>query len=141
VLTKRPGRMDEYMRRAPFDLPANIWHGVTVEGFKNENRIVRMLRNRCLVNTFVSFEPLLSSVKGVSLRNVDLAIIGGESGPGARPMEMSWVYEIIEEARRVGCAVFVKQLGSVWAKGNNSKTSKGEDPSEWPPELRIQEMP
>ena len=144
VLTKRPAIMYDYIRSAPFDLRENMWHGVTVEGFATINRIDYLQANRCLFGKFVSFEPLLDSVKGVALNGIDWVIIGGESGPGARPMHPSWVKEIIEEARKCGCAIFVKQMGAQWASYadyEGDRTRKGDNPEQWPSWAQIQEFP
>jgi protein gp37 len=65
---------------------------------------------------FVSFEPLLGSVRHADLRNIQWAIVGGESGPRARPMNVEWVYEIRDACRRTGAAFFFKQWG-----GSNKK--------------------
>lgn len=72
---------------------------------------------------------------------VDWVIVGGESGPGARPMAQEWASSIVRQCKAASVAVFVKQLGSVWARQNNSRTQKGSDPSEWPEVLRVREMP
>jgi protein gp37 len=67
-------------------------------------------------------------------------IVGGESGPGARPMDLAWARDLIEQCRAVGTAVFVKQLGSRLARDLGA-TGKGEQPEYWPPDLRIREYP
>ncbi|MFJ2279166.1 DUF5131 family protein [Streptomyces sp. NPDC087866] len=80
---------------------------------------------------------------------IDWVIIGGESGPGARPFNPQWAADLIEDSRRAGAAPFVKQLGSVWARNwtVNGKTvaahgdTKGGDPQYWPAHLRVREYP
>jgi len=113
ILTKRPERM----ARIAASLPKlqNVWLGTSVE---SEAYIHRLddLRNTPAAIRFVSFEPLLSSVKKANLRSIDWAIVGGESGPAARPMEAIWVREIQESCRRSGTAFFFKQWG-----GKNKK--------------------
>lgn len=69
------------------------------------------------------------------------AIIGGESGPRARPCDLGWIREIVAQCRTAGVAPFVKQLGSVWAKTNGAKHSHGGEISEWPEDLRVREFP
>lgn len=69
-------------------------------------------------------------------------IIGGESDRvDPRPMELDWVHDLIDQCRKAGVAVFVKQLGSAWARKNGARDWKGADPSEWPPSLRVREFP
>lgn len=80
---------------------------------------------------------------------IDWAIVGGESGPGARPMDPAWAASIVEQCQHSKVAVFVKQLGSVWARDFtvNGRTvaahgdTKGGKPEYWPAELRVREYP
>jgi len=93
---------------------------------------------------FVSFEPLLEDLGDVDLTGIDWAIIGGESGPGARPMAIDWARALVEQCAATGTACFVKQLGANARVGpfqlaHNSR--KGGDPSEWPEDLRVREWP
>lgn len=146
VLTKRAGAMRNNVT-ALYDRgilthenSKHIWHGVTMEYVWSHARLVA-LRDTPTHVRFVSFEPLIGPVRDVALDGIDWFIIGGESGPGARPMNMSWVYEIIEEARKYDCKIFVKQMGAAWAKRHDSESSKGELMREWPEDLRVQEFP
>lgn len=155
VLTKRAERMRDavtWMHERGIltrENSAHIWHGVTVENYKNADRIYPYLNDTPSKIRFISCEPLLDDwlprkiMQGYMnvLSGVDWVIIGGESGPKARPMDVQWARDFVGVARRGGCKVFVKQLGSVWAKKNNSLTSKGENPDEWPEDLRIREFP
>jgi len=75
-----------------------------------------------------------------STEGLDWVIVGGESGPGARPMHPEWVRSLVEQCREVGIPVFVKQMGSVWAQDHGGP-SKGGDPAYWPEDLRVREMP
>lgn len=68
-------------------------------------------------------------------------IVGGESGPGARPMDLDWVRDIRDQCAATGTSLFVKQLGTVWAKQNHATSRKAGDPLEWPEDLRIRQMP
>ena len=68
-------------------------------------------------------------------------IVGGESGPNARRLELDWIRDVINQCREANVPVFVKQLGSVWAKENSAKHRRGADMSEWPEDLRIREWP
>ena len=76
------------------------------------------MRRAPAVIRFVSFEPLIGSVQGVNLDKLDWAIVGGESGPHARPMNVAWVDEIEAMCRATGTAFFFKQWG-----GKNKKAS------------------
>jgi len=128
----------------------NVWLGVSVEDQRRTPRIDTLRRTPAAVR-FVSFEPLLGPIEA-DLTGISWAIIGGESGQGARKMERAWVESLISQCRRDGVAVFVKQLGSVWASKKQPRPmkdtpqgrkfdSKGENPENWPEHLRIQEYP
>jgi protein gp37 len=108
VLTKRAERMAEMSRTLPV-LP-NVWLGVSVE---NDDHAFRLdhLRAASAAIRFASFEPLLGSVARANLAKIDWAIVGGESGPGARPMSETWVRDIRTACRQTGTAFFFKQWG------------------------------
>ena len=72
---------------------------------------------------------------------LDWIIFGFESGPKARPGDLQWIRDGIDQCRFAGIAPFVKQLGSVWARENKAKDRKGENPAEWPADLRVREFP
>jgi protein gp37 len=72
---------------------------------------------------------------------INWVIVGGESGPGARPMELEWAGDLVEQCQAAGVAVFVKQLGSVWARDHWAADSKGGDWERWPEDLRVREYP
>lgn len=76
-----------------------------------------------------------------ALLGIDWTIIGGESGPGARPLDLSWVSDLVADSRAAGSAPFVKQLGSVWARNNGATDAKGGKPDDWPARLRVREYP
>jgi protein gp37 len=113
ILTKRPERMAEVANSLP--LLSNVWLGVSVESSDYYWRLDELRRVKAAIR-FVSFEPLLSSVKKASLKQIDWAIVGGESGPRARPMDPRWVQEIHVACREAGTAFFFKQWG-----GRNKK--------------------
>jgi protein gp37 len=115
VLTKRP----ENMRRLTAHLPLlpNVWLGTSVESAEYADRI-RQLQATTAAIRFVSFEPLLDSVGPVDLAGIHWAIIGGESGPKARPMKVKWVDEIKRQCRSDGVRFFFKQWG-----GTNKKAA------------------
>jgi protein gp37 len=114
ILTKRP---IELLRRADELIwTQNIWIGVTVESYRYTHRIdaLRMVPARV---RFISFEPLLSAIpKTTSLKGINWAIVGGESGPGARPMDPSWVTGLRALCRKHKTAFFFKQWGGVRKK-------------------------
>lgn len=110
ILTKRPERMRELAAKLPL-LP-NVWLGTSVESADYLFRLDDMRATPAAVR-FVSFEPLLGSVAGADLRGIHWVIVGGESGPRARPMEPGWVMEIENACRSFGAAFFFKQWGGV----------------------------
>lgn len=117
VLTKRSSLMRNYVR-ARYDggrVPNHIWLGVSVEDAAHVSRIDHLKA----VNSdarFISFEPLLGSVGEVDLKGIAWAIVGGESGPGARPMEKAWATEIRDICQRDHVAFFFKQWGGARPK-------------------------
>ena len=113
VLTKRADRLPELTRElGPLK---NVWLGVSVEDADHVWRIDH-LKNTSGHVRFISFEPLIGSVGKVNLSGIDWAIVGGESGPGARPMEAVWADEIHAECKRWKTAFFFKQWGGVRKK-------------------------
>ena len=113
ILTKRPDRMAAITTKLPM-LP-NVWLGTSVESSDYLDRI-DCLRKVAAAVRFVSFEPLLGSVADSNLTNIHWAIVGGESGPRARPMMVEWVDEIEAACREFGTAFFFKQWGGVRKK-------------------------
>ncbi len=110
ILTKRAERLAEV---SPLlDWPDNVWMGVTVENADCAFRI-DYLRNVPAAVRFLSMEPLLSAVEDMDLNNIDWVIVGGESGPGARPIEKVWVQGILEQCRNANVPFFFKQWGGV----------------------------
>jgi protein gp37 len=103
VLTKRAERMAEISETLPV-LP-NVWLGVSVENGEHAFRLEYLRRTAAAIR-FVSFEPLLGSVAGADLTGIDWAIVGGESGPKARPMKQGWVREVRSICRSHGTAFF-----------------------------------
>jgi protein gp37 len=68
-------------------------------------------------------------------------IVGGESGPGARPMDLAWARSLVAECRAAAVAVFVKQLGRAWSQAACLGAGHGGDPERWPGDLRVRELP
>lgn len=113
VLTKRSERLAEL---APvLDWPENVWMGVTVENADCVGRVDN-LRNVPAAVRFLSMEPLLSEVGEMNLSGIDWVIVGGESGPGSRPMELEWVQDIRQQCLTADVPFFFKQWG-----GTNKK--------------------
>ena len=110
ILTKRSERLAEL---APgLDWPAYVWMGVTVENAACKNRIAHLQTVPATVR-FLSMEPLLGPPGELDLREIDWVIVGGESGPGARPMKPEWVVDIKTQCQRAGVPFFFKQWGGV----------------------------
>ena len=146
VLTKRPERAAEvigsWLRHVGRgQLPANIWLGISAENQATYDERIKWL-NRCLAQVrFLSLEPLLGPINLGDIKDVDWVIVGGESGPRARPLDLEWIWDILYQCRRAGVSAFIKQLGSHWAKRRGAQHSKGGDPDEWPKALRVRMFP
>jgi protein gp37 len=111
ILTKRP--MHAMTLLDDLSWTPNIWMGVSVESYRYTHRIEALRRIPAKVR-FVSFEPLLSAIPPVtSLEDIHWAIVGGESGPGARPIDPKWVKGLRSLCRKHGTAFFFKQWGGV----------------------------
>jgi protein gp37 len=123
ILTKRANRMTEYF--ANKTIPNNIWLGVTVECVSTKNRIDK-LRNLNASIKFLSCEPLLEDLGELDLNGIDWVIVGGESGPKARPMKQEWVLNIKEQVNKQNAAFFFKQWGTWGSDGvKRNKTENG----------------
>jgi protein gp37 len=115
VLTKRPERMQSLLRGC-FEGAAkaeHIWWGVSVENRRHGLPRIDALRRSDAEMKFLSCEPLLESLGKFSLKGINWVIVGGESGPGARPMKKAWVREIQKHCARAGVPFFFKQWGGV----------------------------
>ena len=110
LLTKRSERL---LQLGPFlEWRPHIWMGVSVEDEDYTFRIDHLRRTAAHVK-FLSIEPLLGSIRKLNLRGIDWVIVGGESGPGARPMDPQWVREIRDRCLRARVPFFFKQWGGV----------------------------
>ena len=145
VLTKRPARMAEFSRMFEahygFPVPSHVWMGTSVEDNAAACRIDELRAVRCRVR-FVSFEPLLEKIQKRSLRGIDWAIIGGESGPRYREMDPDWAYSIMDQCRRDGVRVFFKQWGGRTPKANGRRVRGriiGRYPAEQAADRRVRE--
>jgi protein gp37 len=130
ILTKRPERMRDVLKSSKFPVLKNVWLGASVE---NQDFVARidLLRETPAHIRFVSFEPLIGPIVGADLSDVHWAIVGGESGPGARSMERWWVEELRDTCRQQGVAFFFKQWGGV-RKNRTGRTLAGRTWNEYP---------
>lgn len=139
----------------------NVWLGTSVENQKYADQRIPPLLDTPAAVRFISAEPLLGPINlrprppgqqhlcircgqgpdvahhhsdGYRTRGIDWVIVGGESGPGARPMNLDWARSIVEQCRRAGVAPFVKQLGSRWGRDHH-------DIDRFPPDLQVREYP
>jgi protein gp37 len=110
VLTKRPERLLELDPGLAWQ--PNIWMGVSVENERYVPRVDLLRQTRAHVK-FLSIEPLLGPLPSLDLTGIDWAIVGGESGPGARPMQEDWVRDIRDRCVAAGVPFFFKQWGGV----------------------------
>ncbi|HSW02754.1 MAG TPA: phage Gp37/Gp68 family protein [Sedimentisphaerales bacterium] len=110
VLTKRSERLVRLSPKLPW--PDNVWMGVTVENSNYTSRI-RHLRQTSANVKFISIEPLLGPIPDIDLDGIDWTIVGGESGPGARPMRQEWAAGIRDQCLAAGVSFFFKQWGGI----------------------------
>ena len=140
LLTKRPQNIKrhalDYGWKSTERFPRNVWLGVSVETQDYMIRVERLIeywtRARIL---FISFEPLLGQIRfpGKFARRIDFAIVGGESGPGAREMKTDWARDLLKACARTTTKFYMKQLG-----GHPDKRNKL---SGFPEDLRIRQIP
>ncbi len=128
ILTKRAERLEELSDQIEWS--PQIWMGVSVESEKYVSRIDHLVRTKAHVK-FLSIEPLLAPVGKLKLHGIDWVIVGGESGPGARPMNADWVTDIRDQCRKARVAFFFKQWGGV-QKGKAGRTLEGRTWDEMP---------
>lgn len=141
-----------------YTLP-NVWLGVTAENQARADERIPILLQIPATVRFVSVEPMLGPVDIYKYLDIydpptlsnpdgynpdkvllDWVICGGETGPGARPMHPDWVRSLVLQCKNAGVPIFVKQMGSVWAKAHSSDRASNR-PEEWPEDLRIRELP
>ena len=131
ILTKRSERLFQLDKELNWS--ENIWVGVSVENEKYINRIEQLRHSRAFIK-FLSIEPLIGPIHNLNLKNIDWVIVGGESGPGARPMLETWVVDIKDECIEQNVPFFFKQWGGV----NKKKAGRLLEGKTWDemPELR-----
>lgn len=170
ILTKRPRRMLDFLMwwqiaqhhntGSPLPLK-NAWLGISCENQATADERIPILLQIPAAVHYVSLEPLLEAIDlrgwmwdGVDRRDhpkygryeyptgaLSWTIIGGESGPDARPMMINWAEDIVGQCQAADVPVFMKQVGTWAAKQGRYKSHKGNDPAEWPRALRVREMP
>jgi protein gp37 len=135
VLTKRSSRLAAFTRRRYRDVapPSNVWLGVSVEDGQRKGRITHLRRAVASVR-FLSVEPLIGPMGRMELADIDWVIVGGESGPGHRPMLPQWVDEVQEQCADAGVAFFFKQWGGLRPK-TNGRLLKGREWNEFPADV------
>lgn len=149
----------------------NVWLGVSVEDQQRADLRIPTLAQTPAAVRFLSCEPLLGpvdlgawlgtlhhcpgelmapgsvparahTVQCCTSPTLDWVIIGGESGPGARAMHLDWAQTLVDQCRAAGVAVFVKQLGTAWARAHHrTGDRKGADPTRWPRTLQVRDFP
>ena len=124
ILTKRAERLEELSLRLPWH--ENIWMGVSVENQDYTFRIDHLRRTGARTK-FLSLEPLLGPLPQLNLDAIDWVIVGGESGPRARPMKPEWVIDIRDQCQSRGVPFFFKQ----WGGFNKKKTGRKLDGRTW----------
>jgi protein gp37 len=137
ILTKRPRRMAALLKTSlrEFAWQPHIWWGVSVENRKHGLPRVEELRSAPVKVRFLSIEPLLEDLGNIDLSKIDWAIVGGESGPGARPMKEEWVRSLRDQCERSGVAFFFKQWGGV-RKSKTGRRLDGQTYDEFPARAR-----
>jgi protein gp37 len=145
LLTKRPENAKEMIYRMWFpdaEWPGNYWLGASVEDQEMADlRIPHLLDTPAPIH-WLSMEPLLGPVDlGPWLAMLDWVVVGGESGPHARPCNLDWIRSIRDQCQGAGVPCFIKQLGTVNAKAGNAKDGHGGDWDEWRDEFRVRELP
>lgn len=121
VLTKRAERMAEFCRNGA--VPPNVWLGVSVENRRHGVPRITVLREIDASVRFLSIEPLLEGLGEIDLTGIHWVIVGGESGPKARPMRREWVDDIKRQCDDAGVAFFFKQWGT-WSADGRKRSKK-----------------
>lgn len=121
ILTKRPERMAQVVRGIGKILP-NVWLGTSVESGEVAHRIDELREVPASIR-FISFEPLIGAVGAIDLSGIHWAIVGGESGKSARPLNVAWVDGLYSQCSEHGVAFFFKQWGT-WGADNRRRSKK-----------------
>lgn len=132
ILTKRSSRMRDYVNKRYTGSIArpHVWLGTSVEDGSRKSRIRHMQGVNASIK-FLSVEPLIGPMGNMDLEGIDWVIVGGESGPKARPMHPDWVREVRDQCNDAGVAFFFKQWGGIRPK-SGGRTLDGEEWSQLP---------
>lgn len=122
ILTKRPERMATAVSKLVGEVLPNVWLGTSVEAAGVKSRVEGLRRVPAAIR-FISFEPLIGAVGEIDLTDIHWAIVGGESGRNARPLQEAWIDEIHEQCSDYGTAFFFKQWGT-WGADNKKRSKK-----------------
>jgi len=120
ILTKREDILISYFKE--HSIPKNVWMGVTVEHAKTKNRIDSLRKVDANIR-FLSIEPLIGPVGELNLSGIHWVIVGGESGPGARPMKPEWAEDVKRQCEEQNVAFFFKQWGA-WGSDGVKRNKK-----------------
>jgi protein gp37 len=129
VLTKRSDRLAKLAPRLPW--PRNVWMGVSVEDNRVRHRVSDLAHVPAAVK-FLSCEPLIGPLDDLPLAGIDWVIVGGESGPRARPMQRAWALSVLRQCRAAGVPFFFKQWGGK-RKDLTGRVLNGRTYDEMPP--------
>jgi protein gp37 len=138
ILTKRAERLQHLLNNKLHTAAAarHIWWGVSVEDKKYGIPRIHSLRDTAAAVRFLSIEPLLEDLGRVDLNGIDWVIVGGESGPGARPMNEEWVTNIKARSDAARAAFFFKQWGGV-QKARNGRALNGRTYDDMPAQIAL----
>jgi protein gp37 len=127
VLTKRSSLMRNFLRKRYGESrgPSHMWFGVSIENGTKLSRL-RHLQQAPAGIRFLSIEPLIGPIGKLDLSGIDWVIVGGESGPGCRPMDRHWVREVRDQCVESGVAFFFKQWGGLRPKSGGRKLDRRE---------------
>jgi len=135
ILTKRSERLKEIATTLSW--PVNVWMGVSVEDARVVSRIHDLATTPARIK-FLSCEPLIGPLDNIPLTGIDWVIVGGESGPKARPMKKEWVKSIFKQCRYNKVAFFFKQWGGT-RKSKTGRTLHGTTYDEFPSIVNLQQ--
>ena len=132
VLTKRSSSMRDYLRSRYGEErgPSHIWCGVSIEDAQARGRVDHLRTAQAGIR-FLSIEPLIGPVGAIDLSGIDWVIVGGESGPGARPIFLEWAREVRDQCLEQEVAFFFKQWGGFRPKSGGRELD-GREWSEFP---------
>lgn len=137
VLTKRSSLMQKFIneRYADHPCPSHMWFGISVENNSAKSRVSHLQKTNAEVR-FLSVEPLIGPTGKLELDNISWVIVGGESGPGARPMEPEWVLDVRNQCVKAKVAFFFKQWGGRTPK-TGGRLLEGKEWNEFPKQLHL----